>query len=67
MAKQQPDKDDTPISRWLSEPQREEPWNAISGVGAPSFSASSSKNTLKEKNDKKQDSVRATSGSTTGA
>ena len=67
MAKRQPDKDDTPMSRWLSEPQREEPWNAISGVRASSFSASTTENTLRGKHDNKRDSERTTSGSRTGA
>ena len=54
------------MSRWLSEPQREQPWNGIGSVRAPSWSAGNSGNATRGKTDQKQDSGRATRGSAGG-
>ena len=63
-ATQQLDKDKSPMSRWLSEPQREQPWNAIGRVRAPSFGAGTASNATMGRGDQKQDSERANRGST---
>ena len=63
-ATQQLDKDKSPMSSWLSEPQQEQPWNAIGSVRAPSFGAGTASNATMERGDQKQDSERANRGST---
>ena len=62
-ATQQTHKSYTTTSTWLSDPQREQPWNAIGSVPARPFGPGAAENVAKEKKEKKKDSARATRGS----
>ncbi|KAL2038209.1 hypothetical protein N7G274_009157 [Stereocaulon virgatum] len=56
----------TSESRWLFEPQRKQPWNAIGSVQARPFCPGFAEHVVKEKNGQTKDSKRATRGSASG-
>ncbi len=62
-AMQQPHNGYSTTSTWLSDPQRQQPWNAIGSVPARPFGPGGAENVAKAKKDKKKDSERATRGS----
>ena len=53
----------TTMSRWLSEPQCEQPWNAIGSVPTLPVGLGTAEKVAKEKKDKKKHSACATRGS----
>ena len=66
-AKQQCHNSNTTISRWLSEPQREQPWNAVGSVPARPFGPGTGENGVEGSEDIKKDSEHATRGRTSSA
>lgn len=52
-----------PMSRWLLETQREQPWNTIGSVLAGAFGSGTAKNVAGTGKNEKQDSERASRGS----
>ena len=62
-ATQQPHNSYSTTSRWLSDPQRQQPWNAIGSVPARPFGPGAAENVARGKKDKQKDSERATRGS----
>ena len=61
------DKNSTPMSRWLSQPQREQPWTNIDSVLISSPSRKVPVNATKERSVGEKDSAGATRGSTAGS
>ena len=51
------------MSRWIFEPQYEQPWNAIGSVPALPVGPGTAEKVAKENKDKEKDSVHATKGS----
>ena len=50
------------MSRWVSEPQCKQPWNAIGGVPALPVGSGPVKDVAEEYKEKDKDSVHATNG-----